>query len=66
MVDDNGRHMMAKRGKINYNASNKKNEMITKLMQEVRGGSEVKFNINTETIMASAWMSLEEINKELM
>lgn len=29
-------------------------------------GSEVKFNINTETIMASAWMSLEEINKELM
>lgn len=28
-------------------------------------GSEVKFNLNTETIMASAWMSLEEINKEL-
>lgn len=42
-----------------------KNEMITKLMQQVRG-SEVKFNINTETIMASAWMSLEKINKELM
>lgn len=39
-----------------------KNEMITKLMQEVRG-SEVKFNINTETITASARMSLER-NKQ--
>lgn len=57
---------MAKKDKSNNNDKNQKIRWNGYQGHAGGQGWEVKLNINTETIMASARVSLKEINKERM